>query len=171
MKKYVLISILLLANIAASAQQNTQFRDTTDSTQDVSSKYFDAYMAMDWDKLAPMLHPDATFLDSTAQLLFGENRPVGKDAVIKNFREGYASLTSMKPKPLRTFYSGDTGVFEFDLTFGFRNRQNGITTITMPLVVVITVKEGKVISHRDYGDYREYVKQLKAAQEKASQKG
>ena len=29
-----------------------------------------------------------------------------------------------------SFFSGDTGIFELDLTFGFRNRQNGITTIT-----------------------------------------
>ena len=99
-------------------------------------------------------------------ILFGDKKPKGKESVIKNFREGYASLTSMKAKLSRSFFSGDTGIFELDLTFGFRNRQNGITTITMPLVVVIAVKDSKVLMHRDYGDYTEYVKQLKIAQEK-----
>lgn len=168
MKKYIVVLLLITSTVASSAQQGNQFKSTTDATQDISTKYFNSYIAMDWDKLEPMLHPDATFEDPTAALLFGEKRPSGKVNVMKNFRDGYESLTSMKAKLSRTFFSGSAGIFELDLTFGFRNRQNGITTINMPLVVVITVKDGKVISHRDYGDYREYLTQLKAAQEKAS---
>jgi len=166
MNKYTLVLILLITTFALNAQEKTPFKDATDVTQDVATRYFNTYMAMDWDKLEPMLHVDSTFEDPTAHLLFGLKRPAGKEAVIKNFREGYASLTSMKAKLSRTFFSGDTGIFELDLTFGFRNRQNGITTITMPLVVMIAVKDGKIIMHRDYGDYREYVRQLKAAQAK-----
>lgn len=166
MKKYGLILMVFLTAIAVSAQQTNDFKESTSATEDVAAKYFTNYMAMDWDKLEPLMHADITFQDPTAQMIFGEKKPAGKEAVSKNFREGYASLTSMVPKTTRKFFSGNVGVFEMDLTFGFRNRQNGITTITMPLVVVITIKDGKVIEHRDYGDYREYLKQLKAAQEK-----
>ena len=171
MKKYVLVAILLLANLAASSQQNNPFKDATDVTQDISTKYFNSYMAIDWDRLGALAHNEISFEDPTAELLFGVKKPAGKDSVMKNFRDTFASITNMTPKLTRTFFSGNSGVFEMDLSFSFKNRQNGITTITMPLVVVITVKDGKVISHRDYGDYREYLKQLKAAQEKASQKG
>jgi ketosteroid isomerase-like protein len=125
-------------------------------------------MAIDWDKLGTLMHDEITFDDLTAELLFGEKKPVGKENVLKNFRETFVSITNMTPKLTRTFFSGDVGVFEMDLSFSFRNQQKGITKITMPLVVVITIKDGKVIEHRDYGDYREYIKQLKALQEKKS---
>lgn len=166
----MLVLVAVLTAVTVSAQEKSPFKATTDITQDIATRYFDNYMAMDWDRLEPMLHADATFEDPTATLLFGDKKPRGKENVMKNFRMGYESLTGMRAKLARTFFSGDTGIFELDLTFGFRNRQNGITTITMPLVVVIAVKDGKVVSHRDYGDYREYLKQMKAAQEKASQK-
>lgn len=170
MKLYavLVLIVILAAAFATNAQQKNPFNETTAVTQDVAVKYFDLYMAMDWEKIGLLMHDDITFEDPTAQLLFGEKKPSGKENVLKNFREGYASLTNMTPKLTRTFFSGNTGVFEMDLSFSFKNRQNGISTIQMPLVVVITVKDSKVISHRDYGDYREYLKQLKALQEKKS---
>lgn len=170
MKTFTLILALLLTALAIDAQEKTPFRDKTDVAQSVATKYFNSYMAMDWERLEALAHDDISFDDPTAELLFGEKRPVGKAAVMKNFRDTYASLTRMSPKLTRSFFSGNFGVFEMDLTFGFKNRQNGETLIVMPLVVVITVKDGKVVAHRDYGDYREYLKQLKAAEEKAATK-
>lgn len=169
MTKYVII-LILIATITVGAQnpQKNEFIDATARTREIATRYFDLYMAMDWDKLETMLHADGSFQDPTAALLFSGEKESGKAAMMKKFREGYASLTSMKADLSRTFFSSSVGVFELDLTFGFRNRQNGITTITMPLVVVITVKDGKVIEHRDYGDYTEYLKQLRAAQAKQS---
>lgn len=170
MKKYIIILTILFTHLAIDAQQKITFKDATDVTQDIATKYFNAYMAIDWNKLDALAHDEITFEDPTAELLFGEKKPAGKQAVMKNFRDTYASITNMTPKLTRTFFSGNSGIFEMDLSFSFKNRQNGITTITMPLVVVITVKNGKVIAHRDYGDYREYVKQMKAAQEKEATK-
>ncbi len=168
MKKYVLLFILFAA-IAGNAQEKDTFAETTAATKTVASKYFELYMGMDWDKLALLMHNDITFEDPTANILFGEKRPVGKENVLKNFREGYASLTSMKADISRSFFSGEIGIFELDLTFGFRNRYKTITTVKMPLVVTIAVKDGKVIQHRDFGDYTEYVKQIKAAQKKQAE--
>ncbi|MCB1025155.1 MAG: nuclear transport factor 2 family protein [Acidobacteria bacterium] len=168
MKKYALILILLLTAAAASAQQKNTFVENTEITQDVATKYFNNYMAIDWDALGSLMHDEISFDDATADLLFGEKKPVGKANVLKNFRDTFVAITNMTPKLSRTFFSGDVGVFEMDLSFSFKNRQNGLTTIEMPLVVVITVKDGKVIEHRDYGDYREYIKQLRAAQAKAN---
>ncbi|HRH43643.1 MAG TPA: nuclear transport factor 2 family protein [Pyrinomonadaceae bacterium] len=166
MKKYAIILILLLTAFAANAQQKNPFQEKTEVAQVIATQYFNHYMAIDWDKLGALMHDDITFDDVTAELLFGEKKPVGKENVLKNFRDTFVAITNMTPKLTRTFFSGSIGVFEMDLSFSFKNRQNGITTITMPLVVVITVKDGKVISHRDYGDYREYLKQLRALQEK-----
>ncbi|MGH9946287.1 MAG: nuclear transport factor 2 family protein [Pyrinomonadaceae bacterium] len=166
MKKYAIL-LILFAAFAANAQQN-KFAETTAATKGIATKYFDLYMAMDWDKMEPLMHADITFEDPTAHGMFGDKRPVGKADVLKNFREGYASLTGMKAKLSRTFFSSNAAAFELDLIFGFRNRQNGITTITMPLVVTLLIKDGKVIEHRDFGDYTEYVRQVKASQEKSS---
>ncbi|MGD9587709.1 MAG: nuclear transport factor 2 family protein [Pyrinomonadaceae bacterium] len=170
MKKIVLIVALLVGALSAQGQSAKAFQDTTAATQDVAAKYFQQYMAIDWEKLGPLMHDEISFEDPTAEMLFGGKRPVGKANVLKNFREVFVSITNMTPKLTRTFASGNIAVFEMDLSFSFRNNQNGITTISMPLVVVLTVKDGKVVKHRDYGDYREYLSQLRAAQEKAKQK-
>lgn len=153
---------------AINAQQKNPFSERTALTEEIATKYFNNYMAIDWSNLADLMHNDISFEDPTAEILFGFKKPIGKENVLKNFRDTFVGITNMTPKLIRTFFSGDNGVFEMDLSFSFKNRQNGITTISMPLVVVISVKDGKVIEHRDYGDYREYLKQLKAAQEKAA---
>lgn len=161
MKKYAIILFVLLGALAANAQQKNPFPERTAATESLATKYFNTYMAMDWNKLGQFMHDEITFADPTASLLFGEKNPAGKESVLKNFRDGYASLTNMTPKLTRTFFSGDTGVFELDLAFSFKTRKDTVETVTMPLVVVITVKDGKVIMHRDYGDYRAYLDQIR----------
>lgn len=168
MKKYLILLIFVATTIAVNAQQKSPFPERTLLTEDVATKYFNHYMAIDWDKLSLLMHDDISFEDPTAELLFGEKKPVGKTNVLKNFRDTFIAITNMTPKLTRTFFSGDNGVFEMDLSFSFKDRQNNTVTIQMPLVAVITVKDGKVIAHRDYGDYREYIKQLRALQEKKS---
>lgn len=162
------IVLMIAAAVVMAQPPQNRFKETTTATEEVATRYFYAYMALDWNKLEPLMHADITFEDPTGTLLFGENRPAGKSDVIGGFRTGLAALTHMTPKIRRKFFSGTAGVFEMDLTFGFRNRQNQEVNITMPLVVVLKVKDGKVIEHRDYGGYRDYVKQVAAASKAAS---
>lgn len=163
-----IIVLMIAAAVSIAQQPQNRFRETTAATEEVATQYFNSYMALDWDKLEPLMHADITFEDPTGTLLFGENRPAGKANVIGGFRTGLVALTHMTPKIKRRFFSGSAAVFEMDLTFGFRNRQKQEVNIIMPLVIVLKVKDGKVIEHRDYGAYREYVKQFAAASKAAT---
>ena len=64
----------------------------------------------------------------------------------------------MRPEFTRKFFSGIQAVYEMDLDFNF-NVEEGTINIKMPLVTILTVKDNKVIEHRDYGDYNVYLKQ------------
>lgn len=152
--------ILLLAATAASAQQKDKFEKNTEVTKEVAGKYFGYYMALDWNKIEPLMHDEITFDDPTAELAIGWQNKPGKANLMKHFREGYAAIIKMTPNLTRSFFSGDVAVFEMNLEFSFKGGNDKVFTIRMPLVTILRVKDGKIIEHRDYGDYREYLKQL-----------
>lgn len=65
----------------------------------------------------------------------------------------------MKQERVRTIFSSDTGIFEINLTWKLKVSPTKTIRIKMPLIVVLTIENGKVIKHRDYGDYNYFVKQ------------
>ncbi len=163
MKKYGIIVLILLAAIATNAQQKDSFERNTEITKNVAGKYFNYYMALDWEKIEPLMHDEIEFDDPTAELAIGWQKKPGKANVMKHFREDYASIVNMTPNLTRSFFSGDVAVFEMNLEFSFNGRNDKVITIKMPLVTTLKLKDGKVIEHKDLGDYREYLKQLAEA--------
>jgi ketosteroid isomerase-like protein len=82
----------------------------------------------------------------------------GKVNVYESFKKSYAAIIEMKQEPIRAIFSSNTGIFEIVIKWKFKAGTEKIIAIEMPLIVVLTVKEGKVIEHRDYGDYNYFLK-------------
>lgn len=141
------------------AQENAVFKENTAITREICAKYFDAYIKLDFESMKEMMHDSISFQDPTAGLIFGWKKVEGKTNVYENFKKSYATIIEMKEDRTRTIFSSNTGVFELMLTWKFMSAKNREIKINMPLVVVLTVKEGKVIEHRDYGDYNYFVEQ------------
>ncbi|WP_418510577.1 nuclear transport factor 2 family protein [Corallibacter sp.] len=109
-----------------------------------------------------LMHKDISFYDPTSKYIFGSIKVIGKDEVFKNFVGNYSAIIDFKKSNLESFFSSNTGVFKFNLSWKFKEADNKVVTIKdMPLVVVLTVENNKVISHVDYGDYTYFVKQIK----------
>lgn len=158
----LLIAALLLPPVALAAPPT--FAQAREATRDVAEPYFEAYIARQWDRLAPLLAEQGSFEDPTAALIFGPVRQQGKAATLKNFREGYAAIRHMVFHPSRVFYAGEHAVFEgtLDWTLALASNQQAVT-LGMPFVTVLRVVEGQVVEHRDYADYTPFLAAVKAA--------
>ncbi len=157
------LRVLALAAVAfaaplAGAQGAAAFRDASARTQQVAEAYFSAYVARDWDRLAPLLHERGGFRDPTAALVFGGVGREGKAATLRFFREAYAVLTHMAFHRTRAFFAGEVAVFEgtLDWTVLLGDGREAVTE-RMPFVTVLRLEDGLVVEHRDYADYHAYL--------------
>ncbi len=116
-------------------------------------------MGLDFDSMKTMMHDNISFEDPTARFVFGGSKIENKVSVYENFKESYAAISEMNQQTVRTIFSSSTGIFEIDLEWKMKNGPDKIITINMPLIVVLTVENGKIISHLDYGDYNYFIEQ------------
>jgi len=155
----ILFIALILLSTSIYAQKNTQFRDSTAICKEVTSKYFNAYINLDFETMKSIMHDNISFQDPTAKFMFEGIKVEGKINVYENFKKSYSSIIEMKQETIRTIFSSNTGIFEVNFVWKFKNGPDQVITINMPLIVILTVENGKVIEHRDYGDYNYFIEQ------------
>jgi len=158
LNRIFLIPFIIFAS-TTYAQKSVSFADSTAICKKVSNEYFEAYFNLDFDSMLNIMHDSISFQDPTARFVFGGKKIDGKDKVYENFKQSYASILEMKQDPIRTIFSSNTGIYEINLTWKFKNSPEKIISIEMPLIVILTVENGKVIEHRDYGDYHYFIDQ------------
>lgn len=165
----IAVALALLAAPAAPlfAQERPSFADMSAATETVTQAYFDAYIGRDWDRLEPLLADAGTFRDVTADPVFGGAGAEGKAAMMTLFREGYAGITRMSLRPLRTFHSGHHSIFEGELDWTLRLDNGREVSSVIPFVTILGVEDGLVVSHRDFADYAPFVAALRASREAA----
>ncbi|WP_243919015.1 nuclear transport factor 2 family protein [Novosphingobium beihaiensis] len=146
----------------AWAETPPRYDQVTQASTPVADAYFAAYIARDWDKLETLLDDEASFQDESAELVFGGLRSQGKAAMMKRFREGYASLTHMSFKPQRTFHAGHIAIYEGDLDWGLDIGDGVVVESETPMVVILRVEDGKIVRHRDNVDYAPFLARLRA---------
>ena len=89
-----------------------------------------------------------------------------KPMFFESFKKNYAAIIEMKQESVRTIFSSDTRIFEIIIKWKFNAGPEKVIAIEMPLIAVLTVKEGLVIEHRDYEDYNYFIKQYKSQMKK-----
>jgi len=141
------------------------YTETGEAAAPVADAYFDAYIALAWDRVETMLADDASFCDPTAEPLFGAVSAVGKQKMMARFREGYAVLKGMSFDTTRVIHSGGFAIYEGQLTWTIGMGSRDVTSTT-PMVTIIEVRNGKVISHRDYVDYMPFITAERASRPK-----
>jgi len=160
----LLCMMLCTAAPPAAAQKTEPLASTSAATARVAEKYFEAYIARDWDRLAPLLAEGGGFADPTAEPVFGKVEVTGKRATIDYFRTNYAAIRHMQFNPTRAFFSGRHAVFEgtLDWTLALGGGKEAVT-LAMPFVTILRIEDGLVVEHRDFADYQPFV----AAQRRA----
>lgn len=162
----LLLCIVLAAGaLPAAAQAPDAVAQASAATARVAEAYFDAYVARDWDRLAPLLAENGGFADPTAEPLFGKVDVAGKPATLRYFRENYAAIREMRFERTRAFFSGQHAVFEgtLDWTLALGDGKQ-VRTQAMPFVTILRLEGGRVVEHRDYADYAPFVAAHRRAQ-------
>lgn len=135
----------------------------TAATAPIADAYFAAYIANDWDALEPLLAERATFQDPTASHIFGGVLSDGRTAMMERFRTGYASLTHMEFTRNRSLISDQSALYEGALHWGMDLGDGTLVDCVTPMVIVLTVVDGKVTRHLDFVDYSPFVAAVRKA--------
>jgi hypothetical protein len=161
------LAVALLLSSAAQAQTSPEraptFEQISEQTREVAERYFQAYVAMDWARVATLLAEQASFSDPTATTVFGQVAHRGKTAVLKGFTEGYAALQQMRFVPQQRFFSGRHAVFSGQLDWTMKLDNGRLVHTVMPLVTTLRVEDGLVLEHVDLADYHPFVVALRQA--------
>ncbi len=158
------LGVLFAACLSVAAQSPRTFAETSAATQQVAERYFSAYIARDWNTLEPLLATDGMFSDPTAEAVFGKVENIGKQAVMKNFRENYAAIQHMHFNTMRVVFSGSHAVFEgtLDWTLNLQNGRDAVTT-GMPYLAILRVEGNQVVEHTDFADYQPFIEARRKA--------
>ncbi len=169
MKKLVVfLNVLFLTATTAFAKdvEKPSYQKLSAETQKISQLYFAAYMALDWQKMEPLLADNVSFEDPTAEFVFGVVKRQGKESVIKGFNDGYAAIVKMQFHPTRTSFSGQHAIFEGILDWSIKLEDNKVVEIKrMPFTSILKVVNGEVVTHMDYADYAPFFAAYKNALE------
>lgn len=158
LSKAGIMGFLLLLCASFAWSQPLSYQQQSAATQEVAERYHAAYIAKNWQAVDDLLAEQAFFTDPTAEPVFGPVHHQGKQAMMANFREGYAGITHMQFMADRKLFSGQFAVFEGALDWDLRLKNGSLVkTRAMPLLTVIKVVEGRVVEHIDYGDYQPFL--------------
>ena len=165
----VLVSAAAMMSLPAAAEEAEQpsYSEVGAATAPVADAYFAAYTGRDWDRLETLIAEDADFRDPTATLVFGGIVSEGSAAMMERFRNGYSSITHMSFATSRRMISGNVAIYEGALDWGINLGGGTVVDSVTPMVIVLTVKDGKVVHHRDYVDYAPFLEAIRAARSKA----
>lgn len=154
--------LVLMLFMSTSIHAQASFTESTSLTEQITTKYFEDYFNLDFDAMEDNMHDDISFHDPTAELIMGSKLVEGKVNVYENFKKSYASIIEMKQESIRTIFSSNTGIFEIIIKWKLNAGPDKEVAIEMPLIIVLTIKDGKVIEHRDYGDYNFFMEQYQS---------
>lgn len=163
MKNSALAGFLPVAALCAAAPLSAQDAPELDyaavgqATAPVADAYLAAYTSRKWDALEPILAEDADFRDPTATLVFGGILSEGRAAIMDRFRNGYSHITHMEFVTDSRMISGEIGIYQGVLHWGLDIGEGKTVDSATPMVIVLTVENGKVVHHRDYVDYAPFI--------------
>ncbi|MDE1467682.1 nuclear transport factor 2 family protein [Aurantiacibacter sp. D1-12] len=160
------LAAVALAVAAPAAAQDTPQPDYAavgEATAPVADAYFAAYTSRDWDAAEALLAEHADFVDPTATLVFGEVTSDGRAAIMERFRVSYAGITHMEFVSGSRMVSAETAIYEGALHWGFDLGDGTLVDAVTPMVIVLTVEDGRVVHHRDYVDYTPFIEAMRRA--------
>ncbi|MEM1180914.1 MAG: nuclear transport factor 2 family protein [Acidobacteriota bacterium] len=134
---------------------------------EVAMRYLQALYGQDSATLETVASESLLFHDPTAvELGQGPVRFEGREAVVDFFRASLATVESSRFEVVRRFTAGEKTVLE--LTYVVRGDGEVFGAagtdleLHIPGVTVLTVRDGKVLEHQDFIDYRDMLRQVEA---------
>lgn len=168
MKKLIYCILFLSINLVSFAQTKT------DTNKEIAMAYMKAYGNWDFDKMKTFYSEDIHFEDPTAKEAFKQSFVFeGKENVYNFFKNVFKGKFDNDKPPYvnfiiaKTFFSGSYSIinstFECVLpTSWFKENSEETVLISIPFTTILTIENGLIKRHIDYGDYTTYFKQINA---------
>jgi len=142
---------------SAPADPAMQYRELSEQTRQVAERYLQAYLSRDWAQLFPLMAERIHFADPTAKMVFGDLSQQGKPALMKYFSEVYPYVETHVFKRERSTFAGQHAVFIGESDWSFSLPGHAIVRSKTPLVLTLTVENGRVTDHQEIADFQSYL--------------
>lgn len=150
---------------AESAAAEAPERESEASELEIAKRYLDRYTALDFDGIAAFYTDESTWEDPTGAEVGASTEPVrGRDAILAHLRTICQPIRSMNFDVERQFESGALVVSTGDFTMSLDRRSfggsEGTVDVTVAIVIVLEVRDGKIRRHIDYTDFSNYAEKI-----------
>jgi ketosteroid isomerase-like protein len=158
------LALLWVPAVVAAAQGEPPWAAAERDTRRLAELHIEQAISRDYDAMTELLSPDFVFIDPTADVYLDTPTAAavegihGRAAALALMRSW--ELPRMEFERLHTFYSGQHGVFWGRIRF-----LDSADTAPFPVVFIVTVRDGRVVERRDYGDYVGLTRRLQAQSE------
>jgi len=142
---------------SAPADPALQYRELSEQTRQVAERYLQAYLSRDWAQLFPLMAERIHFADPTAKMVFGDLSQQGKPALMKYFSEVYPYVETHVFKRERSTFAGQHAVFIGESDWSFSLPGHAPVRSKTPLVLTLTVENGRVTDHQEIADFQSYL--------------
>lgn len=133
----------------------------------IADQYIKAYQQFDIDKMATFYHQDSIFIDPTSAV-YGEHQyhMIGKQAIIDKLTKFIKSVgkLTLDYQLEHRFEAAGHVVYQAMVKVS-SGHGDTLTTACGAITTIITIKEEKVVEHRDYFDYNNYTATNKKGQQ------
>lgn len=156
MKRLIIGAVMALAAASHAAAQED---GASAAAVKLAGDYLAAYSTFEPDKMAPFLADDMVFYDPTSSTQTADGGAFifeGKAAVLKGLGDYAAQYEdfSVSYDVERRYESEGNVVFVAQLSYALETIDGKTFAGTAPIVTVVAVKDGKVVKHTDYYDYK-----------------
>jgi ketosteroid isomerase-like protein len=164
LKKIITLSVCLLPLTLINAKENQ-------NNIKIADEYLEAYKVFDVKKMASFYQEDSVFIDPTSEIFGPKNTYTMKgqkvivDTLSKLIEQTGGIVLDFDLK--HKYEAGGHVTFIADLKLSSGKGDN-LTTACAPITTIINIKEGKVIEHRDYFSYNQYMKTHKKGDQACS---
>lgn len=157
------LRLLLLTFLVTSPLSSANEEKELDLVQ-VAKSYLSFYGKGEIEPLGSYLTANARFSDPSMDV-------TGKDKIIDSLKQVFSSISNMKFDVENSYVSGQTnyitqGKVYFDIKGAALGLEKKLFHIKMPMIIVLDIKQGKIVEHIDYMDSKLFNLQI---QEQMSQ--
>ncbi|MBO6523422.1 MAG: nuclear transport factor 2 family protein [Balneolaceae bacterium] len=160
--------LLMLSPSISAQNSNTEF-------DAVVKEYLSLYTRMDFDELREFYTEESVFEDPTTSVFDADGnyqRLKGPDDITAFLVKGFAGMSDICFEIQEEYTSGvvafQYGILHYSSTIG-TTKDGQPFQFDLPLSIVLIIKNGKVIHHQDFADYKtwnqQYVNQLEKSRQ------
>ena len=150
--------------------QSTFSQSESIDNETLATKYLALYTSMNFDEIASYYNESSIFEDPTSSF-FSQNSTyeikTGPDSIIAFLQEGFSKISDISYEIDTKYNVGVVNYTSGILNYKFEISTNGETKkldFELPLTIILTIKEGKIVHHQDIANYKvwyeQYARQL-----------